>query len=189
MILYGLAVLNAEEKRSISKLYEANKGRLLTLAHRETCDWAMAEDAVQDVFLAVLSNEETRSKVLAMDETSFTRWITVVVRNKSRDIRDRENRRVGVPLDGMEASLQSGDEGIELRIIKVETYKKLMQHVDELDELSRYAIEMKYGLGMTIKEIAGQLRLSEAVANNTLARARAKLKSKLESEVRGNATA
>lgn len=80
--------LAAGDERAFSQLLEAMGPRLHRAAYRMLCSQADADDALQDVFVAVVKSRHRLSTVQNLNAYLFTTLHHVVGRLRTRKIRD-----------------------------------------------------------------------------------------------------
>lgn len=120
------------------------------LALRILRDQALAEDAVQEAFLAVWRSADAYKRERAKPST----WILTVVHRRAVDLVRREERRRGEPLDDApEAASAAVDEDVVLRDRRVAVQSALQQLSDD----QRQALELAYYGGLTQSQLADRL--------------------------------
>ncbi len=120
------------------------------LAFRILRDQALAEDAVQEAFLAVWRSADAYKRERAKPST----WILTVVHRRAVDLVRREERRRGEPLDAApEPSSGPVDEDATLR----ERRAAVQAALTELPGDQRQALELAYYGGLTQSELAERL--------------------------------
>ena len=126
-------------------------GRLaFRLAFRILRDRALAEDAVQEAFLAVWRSADAYKRERAKPST----WILTVVHRRAVDIVRREQSRRGEPLElAPEPSVGPVDEDAVLRDRRAAVQAAL----SELPGDQRQALELAYYGGLTQSELAERL--------------------------------
>jgi RNA polymerase sigma factor (sigma-70 family) len=126
-------------------------GRLAyRLAFRILRDRALAEDAVQEAFLAVWRSADAYKRERAKPST----WILTVVHRRAVDIVRREQSRRGEPLEiAPEPTSGPADEDAVLRDRRAAVQAALT----ELPGEQRQALELAYYGGLTQSELAERL--------------------------------
>jgi RNA polymerase sigma-70 factor, ECF subfamily len=126
-------------------------GRLAyRLAFRILRDSALAEDAVQEAFLALWRSADAYKRERAKPST----WILTVVHRRAVDIVRREQSRRGEPLEvAPEPSSGPADEDAVLR----ERRAAVQAALTELPGEQRQALELAYYGGLTQSELAERL--------------------------------
>ena len=120
------------------------------LAFRILRDRALAEDAVQEAFLAVWRSADAYKRERAKPST----WILTVVHRRAVDLVRREERRRGEPLEAApEPTSGPADEDVTLRTRRAAVQAALT----ELPDDQRQALELAYYGGLTQSELAERL--------------------------------
>lgn len=120
------------------------------LAFRILRDPALAEDAVQEAFLAVWRSADAYKRERAKPST----WILTVVHRRAVDLVRREERRRGEPLEAApEPTVGPADEDATLRDRRAAVQSALQ----ELPGDQRQALELAYYGGLTQSELAERL--------------------------------
>ena len=120
------------------------------LAFRILRDQALAEDAVQEAFLAVWRSADAYKRERAKPST----WILTVVHRRAVDLVRREERRRGEPLESApEPASGPADEDVALR----ERRAAVQAALTELPGDQRQALELAYYGGLTQSELAERL--------------------------------
>lgn len=120
------------------------------LAFRILRDQALAEDAVQEAFLAVWRSADAYKRERAKPST----WILTVVHRRAVDLVRREERRRGEPLEAApEPTSAPADEDVTLHARRAAVQAALT----ELSDDQRQALELAYYGGLTQSELAERL--------------------------------
>ncbi len=126
-----------------------------------------AEDLLLDVFLAIL---EKRLSV-DVDEQRLGTWIWVVARNKVVDYHRRNKHRMHKELHTVKDTLYENHEQAPEEIaLKNEEYQNLYTTLQELPEVQREIVLLRFGHGLTCGEIATVIKKSEGAVRMTLHR-------------------
>ncbi len=128
-----------------------------------------AEDAVQNAFLQVIKHFE---KACEISCKNLPFWIICIVKNEALMILQKKNRVV---------SLEDWD-GAVSEAGYVSDYGELVKLFSRLPATYRAALEMKFLLDCSGKEIARRLGISESAVNTRISRGRALLKELIERE-------
>ena len=145
-----VALVARGEDDALAELYDRVGGVAYSLALRVLRDRALAEDAVQEAFLAVW-----RSAARFVPERARAQsWILTLVHRRAVDLVRREQRRRTEPLEGTpEASGGSAEEAAWLRLDRERVQAALAQLPDQ----QREAIELAYYGGFSQSELAERL--------------------------------
>jgi RNA polymerase sigma-70 factor, ECF subfamily len=160
------------EAARAAALYEAHSGRILGYCLRRLPSREEAEDAVQHTFMNAFRG--LRQGVVPRSETA---WLYKIAENVCRERRRSAWRRSRVEL------VQDPDGMAGLAVAPARAYDELAGLADALAELppnQQRAILLREWQGLSYREIAGQLGLSEGAVETLLFRARRSLAHKLD---------
>jgi RNA polymerase sigma factor (sigma-70 family) len=171
-----LAVVAQGDEPALAELYDRYDRVAYGLALRIVRDPSLAQDAVQDAFLAVwrtaASFDPRRGKA--------STWVLTLVHRRAVDVVRREDRRRGHPLD--DAPLASGDatdEAAEVRAQRVAVQGALAQ----LPPDQREALELAYYGGLSQSELAERLGVPLGTVKSRMFAALSKLRELLGDDV------
>jgi RNA polymerase sigma factor (sigma-70 family) len=135
---------------ALAALYDRFGRVAYGLAYRILRDRALAEDAVQEAFLAVWRSAHGYQRERAKPAT----WILTLVHRRSVDLVRREDRRRAEALDeAREPATASVDEEAGIRDRRLAVQEALTR----LPEDQRQALELAYYGGLTQSELAERL--------------------------------
>jgi RNA polymerase sigma factor (sigma-70 family) len=145
-----VALVARAEEAALAELYDRFGRVAYGLALRIMRDPALAEDAVQESFLAVW---RSAGRFVAERGRAST-WILTLVHRRAVDIVRREQRRRADPLDAAPvATSETTEEEAWLRLRRTRVQEALRQ----LPDKQREAIELAYYGGFTQSELADRL--------------------------------
>ncbi len=138
------------EESALAELYDRYGRAAYGLALRILRDPTLAEDAVQESFLAVW-----RSAARFVPERSrASTWILTLVHRRAVDVVRREQRRRGETLDhAPEPSVEGADEDVWLRLQR----ERVQAALRALPDAQREALELAYYGGFSQSELAERL--------------------------------
>ncbi len=139
-------------KLSLRDLFDAEETPLLRYAFSLTGRRAVAEEIVQEVFLQLHSHWN--------DIDTPRAWLFRSVRNRAYN-HNRDNKREILTND--EHAVQSpnaGDEMPEALLLHMEAAACLRLVMEELDEVDRQLVQLKYFEGLKYRDISEQTGLS-----------------------------
>lgn len=175
MILF-LSMLDSEEdKNRFVRIYETYRYFLWYLANERLSDPYLAEDAVQETFLALTRHMD---KVGEIESRATRNFLATIVKSKAVDLlRKRQGIRDEVFEESMIRDVQ--EDPLEEWLIR-ENYERILKAVSRLDEIYRVVFEYKYLHELSDQEIARILGVTPKVVNVRIFRARKKLQKLLE---------
>jgi RNA polymerase sigma-70 factor (ECF subfamily) len=146
-----VALVARGEESALAELYDRYSGAAYGLALRVLRDPTLAEDAVQDAFLAVWNNAGSFTPERARTST----WIMMLVHRRAVDIVRHEEPRTADPLpeDYEGDATPSTADAVWLRFER----DRVQQALRSLPERQRETIELAYYHGFTQSELAERL--------------------------------
>jgi len=145
-----LSLVARSDEEALAELYDRFGRPAYALAVRILRDAGLAQDAVQDAFLAAW---RTAAGFDARRGSAST-WLMTLVHRRAVDVVRREDRRRAGPLDDVPvASGDSTDEAAELR----EQRLRVRSALEVLTPAEREALELAYYGGLSQSEIAEKL--------------------------------
>jgi RNA polymerase sigma factor (sigma-70 family) len=145
-----LASIAGGDDQGLAELYDRYGRLAYGLAYRVLRDQALAEDAVQDAFLAIWRSADGYRRERAKPST----WILTLVHRRAVDLVRREDRRRAERLEETpEAASASVPEEADLR----ETRSAVQAALRKLPDDQREALELAYYGGFTQSELAERL--------------------------------
>ena len=145
-----LELLARSDERALAELYDRFGSVAYGLALRVLRDETLAQDAVQEAFLAVWRSADSFLPERARPST----WILTLVHRRAVDLVRREERRRSEPLeDSMHPVGGATDEEASVRF-----HRRLVREaLGRLPDDQREALELAYYAGLTQSEIAARL--------------------------------
>ena len=146
-----VALLARADESALAELYDRFGRVAYGLALRVVRDPSLAEDAVQDAFLAAW-----RSADRFMPERASARtWLLTFVHRRAVDVVRREQRRRTEPIEtpASDAAAPASDESVWLRLER----ERVQNALRRLPDPQREAIELAYYGGFTQAELAERL--------------------------------
>jgi RNA polymerase sigma factor (sigma-70 family) len=145
-----VALVARAQEAALAELYDRFGRVAYGLALRIMRDPALAEDAVQESFLAVWRSADR----FVAERGKASTWILTLVHRRAVDIVRREQPRRADPLDSAPiAAAESTEEEAWLRLRRTRVQEALRQ----LPDKQREAIELAYYGGFTQSELADRL--------------------------------
>lgn len=170
MLSFFLTTLESpEEKKKFRELYEQYHVLAEQTAIRILNNQHDAEDAVQSAFVQVIKHFD---KIYEIPCKNLPFWIISIVKNEALMIL-RKRKRI-VQLEDCDSFAADAED--------IFGYDELVQLFSRLPETYRAALEMKFLLDYSGKEIAQRLGISETAVNTRISRGRVLLKDIIEKE-------
>jgi RNA polymerase sigma-70 factor (ECF subfamily) len=146
-----LSLIASSDEAALAELYDRFGGVAYGLALRILRDETLAQDAVQEAFLAVW---RTADRFLAERARAST-WVLTLVHRRAVDLVRREERRRGDPLESAlePSAAQTVDEEAELGFRR----RVVQEALRRLPPDQRQALELGYYGGLTQSEVAERL--------------------------------
>lgn len=173
---------NGGEAAAFGVLFDRHHGPVFRLARAMLGDAQLAEDALQETFLAVAraaSRFEPRAR--------FATWLSRIARNRCLDVAAARQRRAQPAqrpllrlLDAVPAAGPSPHERLE----GDERQRRVRERIETLPEKQREAIALFSLVGLRYREIAAVMALPIGTVKTLIHRARASLARALEEDPR-----
>ena len=145
-----VALVSRSDESALAELYDRFGRVAYGLALRILRDTALAEDAVQDAFLAAWRTADR----FMPERGKASTWILTLVHRRAVDLVRREERRRADPLDHVpEPGGGSVDEEAWLRLQR----ERVQGALKQLPDQQREALELAYYGGFTQSELAERL--------------------------------
>ena len=158
--LHGLLLAAARrDAQAFRTLYDATAPRLFGFALRILHKRELAEEALQDGYVAIWHAAHTYQAALAAPMT----WMATIVRNKAHDIRRRQDTAVEIDADGFDsdivAALATPGPGPEDALQRSAQAQALARCLATLERRHQQAIGLAFFHELTHGEVAQQLAL------------------------------
>ncbi|HEY5294787.1 MAG TPA: sigma-70 family RNA polymerase sigma factor [Gaiellaceae bacterium] len=145
-----MALVARSEELALAELYDRHGRAAYALARRVVRDPDLAEDAVQDAFLAIWRGAAR----FVPERAGAVSWIMTLVHRRAVDIVRREQRRRAEPLNEPDAGGgPSAEDSAWLRLERERVQTALRQLPDQ----QRETLELAYYGGFTQQELAERL--------------------------------
>ncbi|WP_307731764.1 sigma-70 family RNA polymerase sigma factor [Pseudoduganella sp. SL102] len=158
--LHGLLLAAARrDAQAFRTLYDATAPRLFGFALRILHKRELAEEALQDGYVAIWHAAATYQAALAAPMT----WMATIVRNKALDIRRRQDHPVEIDAEGFDsdivAALATAGPGPEDALQRSAEAQALARCMATLERRHQQAIGLAFFHDLTHGEVAQQLAL------------------------------
>lgn len=166
-----------EEQQKFTEIYYQYRHFLWYVANQKLQDAHLAEDAVQEAFLALTRHMD---KIEDVHSDRTRNFLATIVRSKAVDILRKKTPETELPEAYGEK--QSSGDMLDQYLTK-ENYHRLVSCVLELDDTYRTVFEYKFMYQMSDAEIGDVLGISAKNVNVRYFRARKKLQEMIRKEV------
>lgn len=165
---------NGENRETeIEELYRKHRVRLFNIAMRYLHSCADAEDAVHNVFSQII---EEKTKIFDIPPNKQAAYLNVLIRNISVRIFNNSLSEVVVdPAELEEYSERndiSGDIGIDDDVISKISQRELIDFIHTLPQGMREAMVLRFLIGLSNREAADKLHITENALRQRLFAAR-----------------
>ncbi len=162
MVMYLLAIDSAKDKNKFEMIYVTYKGLMFHVAYKILNDEHDAEDAVHSAFVKIAEHIE---KIEDAVSAKTQNYVVTIVEHKAIDIYRANQRRRNSPYFDEISGIA----------VEMELVHGLAACMAKLPPQYREMILLRYYHGFTCKEIARQLKITEANAIKRDQRAKNKL--------------
>ena len=147
-----VAVVARGDDTALAELYDRVGRVAYGLAFRVLRDDRLAEDAVQEAFLAVWRT----AGAFRAERAKASTWIMTLVHRRAVDLVRREERRRADPLDDAMMDVSTGDSAEDVAWLGFER-ERVQGALRQLPDNQREAIELAYYGGYSQSELAERL--------------------------------
>lgn len=156
-----------QAESEIALLYREYAPGLLAYVRNHLTSQEDAEDLIVEVFLAAMES----ATFAPLPEKAKQLWLWRVTRNKVIDAYRRSSRRQHVDLDeATEYLIEDEILGPEHTALRQEDYMNLYTHLQSLPAHQQEILRLRFGQGLSCREIAAALQKQENVVRVTLSR-------------------
>lgn len=148
-----LAACARQDRAAFQRLYELTSPQLLGVLMRILRTRALAEDALQDVFVQVWR----RAAEFKGERGSSWAWLIAIARYRAIDLQRRERRLAGGGMDGIEDIAGDQEPHDDLMALGHRAAVALDRCVAALQPQQRSCILMSYQGGLTHSEVAARI--------------------------------
>lgn len=171
LALYLSMVETDEERKAISEIYNKHLDWMLKIAYHFLENEHDAEDAVNDVFLNIISQNCT---IPTDDEEKCKAYLFVCIRNRA--FRLKGIRRKNKSIDIKEFFGLSTHQSLEKEALDKELFDELLSFIKGMSPIYRDVILLHIVFGKSLKEIARDLSIPFKTAETRFIRGKAIIK-------------
>lgn len=146
-----VALVARSDDGALAELYDRYGRTAYALARRVLRDAALAEDAVQEAFMAVWRTAPR----FVPERARASTWLLTLVHRRAVDLVRREERRRGEPLEAAAEPASAG--GAEADALLRLERERVHEALARLPDAQREALELAYFGGFTQAELADRL--------------------------------
>lgn len=169
--------LNRDDRIAFTEIYNRYWKKLFTVAANKLADLAEAEDVVQQIFVTIWN----RRKQLDI-KTTLGAYLAVSVKYRVFKSIDKSSRKQSMSHDAVNAALtEIADDTTRQWLEFQELSARLEELLAALPEKCRLVFTLSREQGLTQRQIAEQLSISENTVEAHLGKARRRLKAGLKS--------
>lgn len=147
-----VALVARSEEAALAELYDRHGRAAYALARRIVRDADLAEDAVQDAFLAIWRGAAR----FVPEKAGAVTWIMTLVHRRAVDVVRREQRRRTEPLPPEEATTEGAPSAEDAAWLRLER-ERVQAALRQLPDQQRETLELAYFGGFTQQELAHRL--------------------------------
>jgi RNA polymerase sigma-70 factor (ECF subfamily) len=169
--------LKTDDLNALSELYEVFSEKIFRRCYFLLKDKQLAEDAVHDIFIKILSSVKGISASI-----TFEAWLNRTVYNHCIDIIRKTKTKNSKDFNENDHSVNNLAEVIEEFEINEMLNESLRKKIDALNEIDRTILSLFYWEGYSVKEISEIMELSESAIKMRMKRSRDNLKSDIQND-------
>ncbi|MGF1503720.1 MAG: RNA polymerase sigma factor [Anaerolineae bacterium] len=159
---------------AFGELYEATFDRIYSFVRYQVADDALADDITAQVYERVLHGYARFDP----QRGSLINWLFGIARNVVREHRRQQRRQPTLPLDALRERAHESRRPEQI-VAERERSDRLLHAVAGLKPREREILALKFGAGMTNRQIAAVLDLSESNVGTIVYRALGRLRDEL----------
>ncbi len=182
MLMYLSILDSQDEKDKFTEVYEQYQHFCWYIANQILDDEHLAEDAVQEAFLALTRHLD---KIEVVESAKTRKFLMTIVKSKAIDLFRKQKGELSA--DELLCDIPDDEPDALSRYITREHYNEIVTCILELEENYRVIFEYKYVHGLSDREIGDMLGISSKNVSVRYFRARKKLQLMLAKEVADSA--
>ena len=172
MLLFYLSLLQSEEERiTITKIYETYLNWMLKVAFHYLRNEADAEDAVNDVFLGLISSNCS----IPIDSENETKaYLFICIRNAALKIKESKSKHKAVSYDKLfNISVKYN---LEDDCFTKDSYNELLSFISTMSPIYKDVLTLRISFDKSFKEISKILNISLKTVESRFLRGKSLLK-------------
>ncbi len=152
------------ERAAFGALIERYQGVVCAVSYSRTGDRTLSEDVAQETFIAAWRQLDRLRETVKLRS-----WLCGIARNLARKARRKSDRELPLPLEG--ELIATGDSPFDA-VSDAQSERVVREALSRVPETYREPLILFYCEGLTSREIADALDISEAAAQQRLSRGR-----------------
>lgn len=152
------------ERAAFGALIERYQGVVCAVSYSRTGDRTLSEDVAQETFIAAWRQLDRLRETVKLRS-----WLCGIARNLARKARRKNERELPLPLEG--EMIAAGDSPFDA-VSDAQSERVVREALSRVPETYREPLILFYCEGLTTREIADALDISEAAAQQRLSRGR-----------------
>lgn len=177
MLIFLSMIETEEDKEKFVQIYESYSHFMWYIANEVLWDKYLAEDAVQEAFIALTRHME---KINDVNSSQTKKFLATIVKSKAIDIIRKKKGDLFEEYE--EIDLETTKSDLLMEYIQKESHEALLSSIRQLDDNYRIVFEYKYLHELSDREIADLLGITPKNVNVRIFRARKKLQEILAKE-------
>ncbi|MBN1487110.1 MAG: sigma-70 family RNA polymerase sigma factor [Anaerolineae bacterium] len=161
----------AYDKEAIGELYDLYSELIYAYIYRRTSHSQVAEDLTSEVFIRVLQAIHSEK----FWKTSFRAWLYRIAHNLVIDYYRQHNGKESVHIDDLPLETTNDDNPEKVQVVN-SNLANLSQAIEQLTELQKQVIVLRFGEGLSSAEVAEIMEKSVGAIEGLQHRALAALK-------------
>lgn len=171
MLLFYLSLIQSEEERiNITRIYETYLNWMLKIAFHFLQDETDAEDAVNDVFLSLISGN---SSIPTDSENETKAYLFICIRNAAFKIKKSKSKHKTVNYD--ELYNVSVKYNLEDDFFNKDRYNEVLSFINTMSPIYKDVLTLKLTFNKPLKEISKILNIPLKTAESRLLRGKSLL--------------
>ncbi len=175
-----MAGVAADNEAAVAELYDRFGSLVYKMALQAMPTRAEAEDAVQEIFVRLWRTADRYDA----NKAALVTWVMLIARRHLVDKLRRTRSRVSaVSMEEPSTLGEAATTGVGERLVRGESFERLMSRIDALPELQRTVVTRAYLGGQTLRQIGEELGTPLGTVKSALSRALVRLRERVGEEV------
>lgn len=163
MISAALAILQSDEQRDIlSEFYEEHKNKFYSLAYSKLHNSEESEDAVQETFLRIVKYPD---RFFSLEPHKRLPYAIIIIRNVVLQILEQKGK---YKFEELTEEIPDSQPSVEEISIGNVAHDELVEFIKSLSEAKKQAIILRGVYGLSNREIADVLGITESAVRRRI---------------------